>query len=413
MKKGTLIEIAKQEGFDSVAGNSYTPSDADLDTWDLLDKNKEGLPRKNLDNLCKILENDPVYKALSYNVLNNRNTWNDEDIEDYHTMIIRRDIEVRYLLPRTSKDIADAVLMIAHNNQVDPIADYLHGLVWDGEERIDRLLTDVFMAETLQSSEDLISHMGVKFLISCVARVMRPGCKVDTCLVLVGGKGLGKSTVLQALAGKEYFSNSHIDIIGKGGYELIHTSGSWIWEIAEMHSLNGKDSNAAKMFLASESDTYRPSYGRFSVTRKRRVVFTATTNDFQFLSDGTERRFWPIHVEDKIDTAYIIENRDQIWAEAMARFESGEKWWLSDEDDESLDGYQAAYIIDDPWSTRILERLKQGHELNPVTTADLMIWVDLPSSQQHTGNSKRVCQICRDLGYKQIRKKSQRCWIKK
>jgi predicted P-loop ATPase len=42
---------------------------------------------------------------------------------------------------------------------------------------------------------------GRKFLISAVARVMEPGCKVDHVLVIEGEQGLKKSMVARILAG--------------------------------------------------------------------------------------------------------------------------------------------------------------------------------------------------------------------
>ena len=412
MKKSKLIEIAKQEGFEHVGGNSRTPHGADIKTWDMLALNRDELPTKTLDNLSKILENDPAFSSLSFNAMNNKITWNNEEIEDYHAMIIRRDIENRYSFVRNSKDIGDAVMMVARNNITDPIKGYLDALNWDGVPRLNDLLSNVFMAETNSNTEELIAQISAKFLISCVARIYRPGCKVDTCLVLVGGKGLGKSTSMRDLAGDSYFSDSHIDIGGKNGYELLHSTGAWIWEIAEMHSLNGKDSNTAKQFLTSPADTYRPSYGRFPITRQRRTVFCATTNDFQFLSDGPERRFWPVNIQAPIDIDYIKTNRNQIWAEAVDRYKKGELWWLDYDLEEKLAQYQSSYIIDDPWAGKILTRLNNALPHEAVTTAILMDCIDLPSSQRHIGNSRRIAQICRDLGYGQIRKQSRRAWQK-
>jgi hypothetical protein len=56
--------------------------------------------------------------------------------------------------------------------------------------------------------------VGSKWLISAVARAMRPGEKVDTVLILEGLQGLGKSSAFRAL-GVNWFSDTAIDISNK------------------------------------------------------------------------------------------------------------------------------------------------------------------------------------------------------
>ena len=43
--------------------------------------------------------------------------------------------------------------------------------------------------------------MGSKWMIAAIARILSPGCKVDSALYLEGPQGLGKSSALKALAG--------------------------------------------------------------------------------------------------------------------------------------------------------------------------------------------------------------------
>jgi site-specific DNA-methyltransferase (adenine-specific) len=317
----------------------------------------------------------------------------DSDLEE-----IALDMEVRYRYTVAERPLFSAVVRVAKMNKIEPIKDYLNGLEWDNETRIRDVFSQVFNCQVPKGAEDLIQVISHKWFISCVARILEPGCKMDTCLVLVGSKGLGKSTALKILASERYFSDSLINISHKDSYELIHQSGTWIWELAEMHALQGKTADNSKQFLSSAKDRYRPSYGKNPVERARRTVFTASTNNFQFLSDGPERRFWPITIQDKIDSDYLIDNRDQLWAEAVHYYQCGEKWWLPEKLEPTLELYQTSFIIDDPWTIPVVEYLRQSLGQGRTTT-EIMEHLEIPKASQHTGYARRVAQICRDNGY--------------
>jgi putative DNA primase/helicase len=188
--------------------------------------------------------------------------------------------------------------------------------------------------------------MGARWLISAVARVMRPGCKADCVLTLAGLQGANKSLSLRVLAGDAWFADSPLPIGEKDGAQNLR--GKWVWELAELSSVQGRTFEAVKAYLSSAEDTYRPSYGRETVTVPRQTVFCATVNPEtgrRFLSDRTgNRRFWLVQVArtpaDPVDVAALEAERDQLWAEALAMFDAGERWWLSAEHEAELAGVQ-------------------------------------------------------------------------
>lgn len=417
MKK--MLEIAKQIGQE--AEYKFAPEEANIDVWDMLQKseakyNKDGeltrtpKPYANRNNIALILENDPIYSSLCYNDHSNKVIWKERELWDPDLEDIGLHIERAYNIRYPSADIKRAVLRVAHKNIQENIKAWVTNLpVWDGEQRIHNLFRNVFRAQIIPGSEQLIQEMSKKWIISLVARVMKPGCKMDTFLVLCGEKGLGKSTGLKTLIGEDWFSDSPLDISKKDSLELIHSTESWLWELAELHSLQGRTADNFKAFISSAEDKFRPSYQQFPKSYLRRVVFAGTSNNYQFLSDGPERRVWPITVTQQVDLEYLRAWREQLFAEALEEYLQGEIWYLEWESQRMLSELQEAYIIDDPWAIKVREAIAGGKN----NTTEIMNYLDLPVSQQHTGNAKRIAQICKESGYKQVILDGQRIWKRK
>ncbi|RKI14259.1 DNA primase [Corallococcus sp. AB030] len=229
------------------------------------------------------------------------------------------------LQPKASV-VAPQLLAVAKRNRYDPVADYLNALEWDGTPRLNGMLQRYFGA---QGDEAHLHTIGAKFAIGAVARALKPGCKVDTVLILEGPQGLRKSTAFRELAAP-WFSDAPIDVHNKDSAMLA--SQFWFIELAELSTLRRAENQALKGFISRTEDTYRPPYGRANVKTARRCVFVGTTNDDAYLRDPTgHRRFWPVRCT-HIDIEGLRRDRDQLWAEATLRFRQSEPWWLSDEE---------------------------------------------------------------------------------
>lgn len=207
-----------------------------------------------------------------------------------------------------------------------PVREWLESLEWDGVERLDTLLIDYLGAE----DNALTRAMTRKHFTAAVARVMRPGCKYDYILTLIGPQGIGKSTLVKIMGG-EWFDDSLTSIEGKEGMEQIR--GKWLIEFGELTNYKKSTSEAYKAFISKQEDSYRPAYGRKVEIYPRQCVFFATTNEPAFLKGDTgNRRFWTVEC-DRIDImkdvwSELDEERDQLWAEAVHRYRSGEALYL-------------------------------------------------------------------------------------
>jgi putative DNA primase/helicase len=122
----------------------------------------------------------------------------------------------------------------------------------------------------------------------------------------------------------------------------------WIVELGELDATFKKaDIAQLKAFVTKTSDKVRRPYARKDSSFPRRTVFAGTVNDFQFLHDITgNRRFWPIAVD--AITLYPSLDYQQLWAEVKTWYDSGEKWYLSNQELDTLNQYSEQFMVNDP-----------------------------------------------------------------
>ena len=224
----------------------------------------------------------------------------------------------------------EAIRTVADHHRFHPVREYLLGLRWDRAPRIDRWLIDHLGAE----DNNLNKAFGAKWMIGCVARVMQPGCKLDTALILESRQGLMKSTALSTL-GSPWFTDHMPELGSKDAMEQLQ--GVWIIELAELSSLGRAEAGRIKAFLSTRVDRFRPSYGRTAADHPRQCAFGGSINPggSGYLRDETgNRRFWCVRCavgwpdDRRVDIAALAAQRDQLWAEAVHRYQQHEPWWL-------------------------------------------------------------------------------------
>tara|TARA_R110000765_G_scaffold413903_1_gene514169 strand:- start:981 stop:2057 length:1077 start_codon:yes stop_codon:yes gene_type:complete len=258
---------------------------------------------------------------------------------------VMNELRQRFFVGRTLelKSVQQAIMLHAVDNTKNPLVDYLKSVqkIWDGKNRLDTLLIDYMQADDTK----LNRAYGRYWAISAVARAMSPGCQVENMLVLKAGQGHGKGTFFRILAGRcpitqySWYNSSKINIGEKDGQSILRTA--WIHEMAELAVMAKKDANTIKNFITDLYDTFRRAYTKYEVKVPRTSIFTGSTNDDDvgiFKDKTGSRRYWYVvcnSIEHHMgyDPEILKSERDQLWAEAVTRFELGEKWYLSPEEE--------------------------------------------------------------------------------
>ena len=326
--------------------------------------------------------------------------------------------------------LLDASDIVFSQTGFHPVQDYLNGLKWDGKERLDTLLIDYLGARDTK----LTRAMTRKHFVAAVARVMRPGCKYDYVLTLIGPEGCGKSTLVRVMALSKWFSDSLNSIEGKEAMEQLR--GKWLIEMGELTNYKKSTSEAYKAFISKQEDSYRPAYGRKTEVYPRQCVFFATTNEKAFLKGDTgNRRFWVVECGVEPATADpwedLPDEADQIWAEAVVRWKAGEDLFLNhemeaearrDQDEhnelaaDEREGLIDAYIrtpVPDTWESYTMEQrvnwFRTASRMDPdgeprirrKTVCAMEVLVECLGAKadgKTRYNTKEINQILRNLG---------------
>lgn len=314
------------------------PEDDTDDSWKAkLVRTENGDVKPLITNAVLILENEPALRGIRYNELSNgievkgklpwprpNKYWRDADDAQLYTWVADR-YGVQFPENRFSK----ALTTVTDKRRFNPLREYVQQLPeWDGIPRADTLLIDYLGAPDTEYTRAVTR----KTLIGAVQRVLQPGCKFDTVLVLDGKPGIGKSTLLRKLGGK-WFSDSLslADTRDKTAAEKLQ--GVWIMEIGEMQGTRKADVDIMKGFISRQVDEYRAAYGRVVEHHPRTCIICGTTNSTTgFLRDTTgNRRFWPVPVNGggRLSVWDMTEDtRAQIWAETMILVAEGETSYL-------------------------------------------------------------------------------------
>ena len=124
------------------------------------------------------------------------------ELSDAMCRALREALIKRFRVDPGIDNVREAAERLCEANRFDPICDYLDGLQWDRQKRLERLFPTYFGAD----DTELNRALGKIMLTAAVRRARKPGCKFDLIPMLEGPEGVSKSSAIELLAGKENFS---------------------------------------------------------------------------------------------------------------------------------------------------------------------------------------------------------------
>ncbi len=310
---------------------------SDTDDWQTqLEFDKKGEVKNTLRNLILILENDENLKSVVFNQLSDGMEIKDK-VPWNHPSKFWRDADdaqlISYIDQRygafSARNYDIGVAKVTDDRSYHPIREFIDSLPeWDEVKRADTLLVDYLSAE----DSEYVRAVTRKTLCAAIVRVLHPGCKFDSMLVLNGPQGVGKSTLIAKLGG-EWFSDSLSLSDTKDKTAAEKLQGYWILEIGELAGLKKAEVETLRSFLSRQNDIYRASFGKRATPHLRQCVFFGTTNaEKGYLRDTTgNRRFWPVKTPGggmKMSWQLTKEDALQIWAEVLTYVNAGERLYL-------------------------------------------------------------------------------------
>lgn len=238
--------------------------------------------------------------------------------------------------------VQELIGCIADARRYNPVADYLHGLAWDGKDCLPYLYDILGIAQ-----QPTYQTYVKKWLWQCVALAMNDESdpiSAEGILVLLGAQGAGKTSFFRKLCpNPRWFAEGcSLDTTDKDSQ--IRALGSWICELGELDSTTKREQPALKAFLTAAEDRIRLPYDVSPTRAPRRTSFCGTVNDETFLRDSTgSRRFWTIPLE-SIDKAALFSlggaDVNQIWAQMF-------QLWKKDHNGFRLNNAQLAQLQKD------------------------------------------------------------------
>lgn len=297
-----------------------------------------------------------------------------------------------------------AILAAARERAFDSAKDWLNALpAWDGVDRVGVFLERAFGV----AASEYATSIGRYVWSALAGRVLEPGVKADMVPVVAGRQGAGKSSVVKAIAPFET-GFGELNLANDEANLFREMRGRLVMELPELSGMRKRESEDLKRFVASTTNVWIEKYQTTKSVYPRRCIFFGSTNETAILNDPTGSRRWLPFECGNCNPRWVIDNRDQLWAQGVSMFkESGVQYEAAERLARDV---HEDFRANDPWEVQIARWLEAPslngvapESRNAITTAEVMVGLGIPTHQQDKRTEMRVANSLKTLGYEQTR----------
>lgn len=290
--------------------------------------------------------------------------------------------------------------VLSGKNAIDPFREYLGQLSkWDGRERLVSLFPTLFPG----TNGPLDSFVARYIFLAACYRAFQPAYKADIMPIIIGMQGTGKSTFVEYCtpAGHGFFKegvrlNSSEQKLVESILGAVHV------EFGEVGGYRMRDIDRLKAFITRRNDdNVRLAYERRPDNVPRRCIFIGTSNNKRALPNDVtgNRRFIVVEVKGSVGTfkiqSWLEDNRDQLWAEALHLYHTGEPIWLSEQEESvqatlNQDYRDADIAVEDALNAVVWKR-------ESYVITDILLFARLVTSKQQANDHNLQNRMIRAL----------------
>ena len=413
----TALVIPAQRGLHGVDRGASVPealkaldTNTPRDEWPKLVRTK-GKIESTAENLFAALQHGGmIYRHIAYDTFSDNLMWAPFEQElkdaqwrnfnDADTVGVRIELERRGFKPMGKEMLRDAIYAAAKYNQIDTAIEWIGRLKWDGVPRIDTFAIDVWGWQDTPYSRAVSRYIWT----ALAGRVLVPGVRADMAPILVGAQGIKKTTAIQFMAPTED-AYAEIKLTDDDDDLSRKLRGKLVGELEELRGLNSRAIEEIKAFVSRRREAWVPKYKEFEALFWRRCILIGSTNEPEFLADPTGERRWLPGECGELNIEYLLEVREQLWAEGAVRFAlNGVEW----EDAERLaKSEHQRFKVADSWEHAIKLWLAQPGidqalpmDKGYITTHEILYAaLGISNAQQNRVQEQRVIKALKHLGF--------------
>lgn len=230
--------------------------------------------------------------------------------------------------------------LYALQDKVNSLEQWVTSEPWDGVNRISEFFQRIQTSP--KYDRGFAETLLYRWLCGALAIGLKKTDRMENVLVFVDERGGAGKTRFFSSLGPEHLIADSVLLNTRDKDSIKQAIAYWVVELGELEqSLQHSEIGGLNAYLSRKYDELRLPYDRVYKKYRRLTAYCGSINDIGFLTNASDRRFWPIVVT-QIDHQHTI-NMQQLWAQIHHAIQQGQPWLLTEAEEQYLRRYNNSF----------------------------------------------------------------------